>query len=99
MKYLPVGIILHLFMPNAADVAPPSNDPTATVSLVLVTAPSLGLGRAFVPHCTMSSLTIMPRLALSCDVRSGVQVLGVKLDQGFSLVMHKYQVEPRSRLM
>jgi len=32
-------------------------------------------------------------------VRFGVQVLSVKLDQGFSLVVHKYQVEQHSRLM
>ncbi len=44
-------------------------------------------------------LTVTPQLALSRDMHSGVQVLSVKPDQGFSLVVHKYQVEQRSRLM
>ena len=45
------------------------------------------------------SFGVMPWLALSCDVHSGVLVLGVKPGQGFSLVMHKYQVKQCSRLM
>ncbi len=51
---------------------------------------------------TMMSMTknyVTPRLVLSCDVHSGVRVLSMKLDQGFSLMVHKYQVELCSRLM
>src|SRR6266702_4202278 len=44
-------------------------------------------------------LLVTPRLALSCDVRSEVCLRRVKPYQGFSMVMHRYQVEPCSRLV
>jgi len=48
----------------------------------------------------MEAVDVTPRLALSCDMHSRFLVLHrVKLYQGFSLGMHKYQVELRSRLM
>ncbi len=44
------------------------------------------------------TLNVTPRLALSCDVHSDL-LRRVRLYQGLSLVMHKYQVEPCSRLV
>src|SRR6266702_146129 len=53
---------------------------------------------AFNHYCFMNH-NVTPRLALSCDVRSGVLLCRAKPYQGLSSGMYKYQVEPCSRLV